>query len=113
MKNRTQLVIGAALLAGVATLLLLPQSKAGKSREEHVESKMPEQVAAEPEKKTRVTPEPEVLPEPQALFEAGATEEEDAPEPPVSRLKAMPWFRQNWSDTTMRLPPYRVLACRW
>jgi tetratricopeptide (TPR) repeat protein len=81
MKNRTQLVIGAALLAGVATLLLLPQSKADKSREEGVGFKVPEQVTAEPEKKTRVPPpEPEVLPEPQALFETVATEEEAAPE---------------------------------
>ena len=61
MKNRTQLMIGAALLAGVAVLFILPQSKAGKSGEEHVESKTPGQPTAVPKQKPQLDSEPEVV----------------------------------------------------
>ena len=63
MKNSTQLMIGAALLAGVTVLFILPQPKAGKSGEEHAGSKVPEQTTAVPKKETKVVLEPEVVPE--------------------------------------------------
>ncbi|SVD83868.1 uncharacterized protein METZ01_LOCUS436722, partial [marine metagenome] len=63
MKNSTQLMIGAALLVGVAVLFILPQPKAGKSGEEHAGSKVPEQATAVPKKETQVVPEPEVAPD--------------------------------------------------
>jgi len=88
MKKRIQLMIGVALLVGVTTLFLFPQSKADKSGEERVGPKVPEQATAEPRKKTRITSEPEVVPEPvPAPTESGVTEEEDTLEQAPAETK--------------------------
>ena len=80
MKNRTQLVIGAALLAGVATVLLLPQSKADKSREEPTGSKTSERTTAPPEQETQPDSKPEAAPDPAlAPAENGVNTVEDSP----------------------------------
>ena len=80
MKNRTQLVIGAALLAGVATLLLLPQSKEAKSREEPIGTKTTEQTTVPPRQETQPDSEPKVAPDPAlASAENGVNTEEDSP----------------------------------
>ena len=80
MKNRTQLVIGAALLAGVATLLLLPQSKADKSREEPFGTKTTERTTAPPEQETQPDSKPEAAPDPAlAPTENGVNTAEDSP----------------------------------
>ena len=80
MKNRTQLVIGAALLAGVATVLLLPQSKADKSREEPTGSKTTERTTAPPEQETQPDSKPEAAPDPAlAPAENGVNTVEDSP----------------------------------
>jgi TPR repeat protein len=81
MKNRTQLVIGAALLAGVTMLFLLTHSKADKSREEPTGSKTTERTTAPPEQETQPDSKPEAAPDPAlAPAENGTNAEEDAPE---------------------------------
>ena len=80
MKNRTQLVIGAALLAGVATLLLLPQSKADKSREEPFSTKTTEPTTVPPRQETQPDSKPEAAPDPAlAPAENGVNTVEDSP----------------------------------
>ena len=80
MKNRTQLVIGAALLAGVATLLLLPQSKEDKSREEPFSTKTTERTTIPPRQETQPDYKPEVAPElALAPAEHGVNTVEDSP----------------------------------
>ncbi len=96
MKNRTQLVIGAALLAGVATLLLLPQSKADKSREEPFGTETTERTTVPPRQETQPDSEPKVAPDSAlASAENGVNTEEDSlvvsekPEEPTNPILAL------------------------
>ena len=63
MNNRTQLMIGVALFGIVAVLFVLPEFRAGKLEDKQAETKVSEQAAAEPKKKTQVTLGPEVASE--------------------------------------------------
>ena len=80
MKNRTQLVIGVALLAGVTMLFLSTQSKADKSREEPFGTKTTERTTAPPEQETQPDSKPEAAPDPAlAPAENGVNTVEDSP----------------------------------
>ena len=88
MKNRTQLMIGVALLAGVTVLFILSQPKADKSGNKQAGLKAPGQTAAVPKKEIQMISEPEVVPElAPTPAESGATEGKDAIEQTLTETR--------------------------
>ena len=93
MKKSTKLIIGAALVAGVAVLFVLPQPKANNPEEEQSEAKVLEQTTAEPEQETQPDSEPEVAPKPEVeLSEEPAEEAVAETEEPQEEPPANPWI---------------------